>query len=107
MRNTFKATEELIGKYINRYLWTDVQPVGKIIGIKSKSIVIVQRVVAGENLNKMEFIAGGFSAHCPNNHSQKYEFFETEEVFEVRLSKQYLKQCRIDRLPHNFYDYNF
>ena len=54
------VTADLIGKYVNRCLWSDVDPIGKIVGIKGKYIALIQPVVASENKTKMEFIAGGF-----------------------------------------------
>ena len=32
-KEKFQVTEELIGKYINQVLWSDINPVGKIVGI--------------------------------------------------------------------------
>lgn len=107
MKNTFQTTQDLVGKYINRYFWSDIDPVGKIVAVKSKTTVVVQKVVASENQQKMDFVTGGFSAHCVNQWRQFYEFTELDETFEVRLSKQYLKQCGIDAKPRKFYDYNF
>jgi hypothetical protein len=110
MKNThLENKEELIGQYLNRVLWSDVDPIGKIVGFRGKFIALVQRVEAGENLTKMEFYAGGFSAHCPNNWSQRYEYRETEEVFEVSLSKSSMKKnfIQIGPNPRKHYDYNF
>lgn len=107
MKNKHINTPDLIGKYLNRYLFSDVLPVGKIIAIKTKTIVIVQRIVQSENKQKMNFQVGGFSAHCDNNYSQHYDYKTTTEIFEIRLSKQYLKTVRIDDKPLYFYDFNF
>jgi len=107
MKNKHTNTPDLIGKYLNRYLYTDVIPVGKIIAIKTKTIVIVQRVIPSENKTKMNFEIGGFSAHCNNNYSQDYNYTTTNETFEIRLSNQYLKTVRIDNKPIYFYDFNF
>jgi len=104
-----EVNNELIGKYINRVLYSDVDPVGKIIAIKGKTKVIIQPVKAGENKVKMEFIAGGFSAHCVNQGYQEYDFFETGEPFMVSLSKTSLKNrfWSINERPRKYYDYNF
>ena len=104
-----EVNSELIGKYINRVLWSDVDPVGKIIAIKGKTKVIIQPVDAGENKVKMEFVAGGFSAHCLNQSAQEYDFFEKGETFEVSLSNSSLKErfWRINEHPRKWYDYNF
>jgi hypothetical protein len=106
MRASFSTSEDLIGKYINRHGYSDIDPVGKIVGIKSKTIVFVQPVVAGENKTKMEWVAGGFAGHCVNQHAQSYDFTEEGEVFEMRLSSG--DRChRISEKPIKYYDYNF
>jgi hypothetical protein len=108
-KGKFKVSEELIGKYINRSLWSDVNPVGKIIAIKSKTKVIIQPVEAGENLVKMEYIPGGFAGHCVNQREQKYEFSEFGEPFEASLSNTSMRQqfWYISEAPRKYYDYNF
>jgi hypothetical protein len=106
-RNTFTATEDMIGKYINEYLYTDVNPIGKIVGIKSKTILYVQPIEATENKTKMEFIPGGFSLHCTNNSEQKWEFKEVGEVVEMRMTVGRHDFRRISDSPRKYYDYNF
>jgi hypothetical protein len=103
------VTEELIGKYLNRVLWSDVNPVGKIVGIKGKTKVIVQPVVAGPNKAKMEYVTGGFAGHCVNQNDQHYDFIEEGNTFEMSLSNASMKKsfiCIHDH-PHKRYDYNF
>ena len=108
MANTIQATEDMVGKYLNEYLYTDVNPIGKIVGIKSKTVVLVKRVIATRDESvKLEFHVGGFSAHCSNQHAQKWHFTETDEVIPIRISKGYLRRNRIDDKPRCFYDYNF
>ena len=106
---TQNNTPELIGKYINKVLWSDVEPIGKIVALKGKYKVIVQKVEATENKTKMEFERGGFSFHCPNNHQQRYDFFETDEFIELSISESNMKKSflRIGDSPRKFYDYNF
>ncbi len=108
-KEKFIISESLIGKYINQYLWSDVNPVGKIVGVKGKTKVIIQPVVASENLTKMEFIPGGFSAHCTNMYEQRYEFREEGKVFETVLSNFRMKKAywSIEEAPNKHYDYNF
>lgn len=104
---TQNQNSQLIGKYLNRYGYTDINPVGKIIAVSGKQTVTVQRVEASENKTKMEFVPGGFSAVCMNQYAQEYDFTETEETFKVRLSKTYLKTVSVQLTPCKFYDYNF
>jgi hypothetical protein len=106
MRKRFSTSEDLIGKYINRHGYSDIDPIGKIVGIKSKTIVHVQPVVAGDNLTKLEWVSGGFAGHCVNQNEQKYEFTEEGDLFEMRLSVG--DRCnRISDRPIKYYDYNF
>lgn len=109
MKQKFETNPNMIGKYINRYLYSDVQVVGKIVGIKSKTIVEVQRLEARKDPNwKPEWIPGGFSAICLNQNSQEWIFTETDEIIELRLSEGILKRClKIQDVPVEFYDYNF
>lgn len=97
----------MTGKYLNRYGYSDVEPVGKIIGVSGKSTLIVQRVEATENTTKMEFHSGGFSANCSNNEEQKWLFVELDKIIKVRLSKALLRTHKIEDEPGKFYDYNF
>ena len=105
----FQVTNELVGKYINRVLFSDVDPVGKIVGIKGKTKVLIQPVYASENKTKMEYVPGGFAGHCTNMYNQSYEFYEADEVFEATLSKSGMKNrfWVIGDNPRKFYDYNF
>jgi len=103
------VTEELIGKYLNQVLWSDVNPVGKIVGIKGKTKVIVQPVIAGPNKAKMEYVAGGFAGHCVNQNEQHYDFFEEGNTYEMSLSNASMKKrfIRIHEAPCKHYDFNF
>jgi len=108
MKN-LQITQDLVGKYINRHLWSDVMPVGKIVGIKGKTKVLIQPVKASANKTKMEFIAGGFLAHCTNSLDQQYDFTELGDVYEIRLSKTSMnnRSWKIDDHPQKFHDFNF
>ena len=107
--NKFQVTPELIGKYINQVLWSDVNPIGKIVGVKGKTKVLIQPVEAGPNKAKMEYIPGGFAGHCVNQYDQQYDFSEVGEVFEASLSNSSMKRnfWRIGDNPRKFYDFNF
>lgn len=97
----------MIGKYINERGYSDIYPIGRIIGTRGKTIVIIQPVIATENKTKMEFISGGFAGICINQYEQDWEFEEAGKPFEARLTKGRLKQWRVEDKPRNFYDYNF
>ena len=110
-REKFQVTEELIGKYINQVLWSDVDPVGKIVGIKGKTKVLIQPVVAGDNkrMKDMNFEAGGFFGTFTNQRIQEYDFFEEGNVYEALISNTRMKKkfWHINDTPRKFYDYNF
>jgi hypothetical protein len=112
-RKTLSATPDMVGKYINRVLWSDVDPVGKIIGIKGKNTLICCRVTPSQNLtpmNELGFIAGGFVGTYVNQYAQRYEFTEDmNDIFEIRYSRSMTKDkfLHIDKSPFKFYDYNF
>ncbi|HRW21024.1 MAG TPA: hypothetical protein P5509_03545 [Bacteroidales bacterium] len=108
---SFTKNSELIGKYINRHLYTDVNPVGKVIGTRGKTILIIARVTAERDESfKPEIIPGGFAGHCTNNYSQKWKFtVHEDDTFEIRWTPGKLKKGynRISENPRHFYDYNF
>ena len=108
-KNNYEGVQGLEGKYINQHLWSDSNPVGKIISTRGKNFVTIQPVEASENKTKMEFVVGGFSAICLNDSQQQYDFVEVGEPFEVRLSKSQLanKYWAIEDAPYKHYDFNF
>lgn len=109
-RTTLTATPDMVGKYINQCLWSDVNPVGRILAIKGKNTLVCCRVTAGENLEKMQYVSGGFAGHCVNMHDQRYEYTEhVDDIFEVRYSNAMRKQkyYHVMDYPCKFYDYNF
>jgi hypothetical protein len=105
------VSTDLIGKYINQYLWSDVNPVGKIIAIKGKTKVLIQRVEAGENkrMKDMTFVQGGFVGTYIDQYKQDYDFQEQGEPYWATLSKTGMKRrfWSIADAPCKFYDYNF
>jgi hypothetical protein len=105
-----EASEHLIGKYVNQVLWSDVNPIGKIVAIKSKTKLVLARVEAIANVTKMQFEPGGFSAHCSNNNAQKWLYAVDEnDLFEVSYSWTNFKKSfyRVENAPYKFYDFNF
>ncbi len=102
-------SQDLIGKYVNQSLYTDINPVGKIIGTRGKTILIVKRVMEVKQTKEMEFISGGFAGVCTNQHEQEWTFEEVEDVFEVKMNKQWGRrgQMYIADKPRMYYDYNF
>jgi hypothetical protein len=100
--------QELIGKYVSRVLYSDVQIVGKIIAIKGKSTIVIQSMNATKQTEELDFQVGGFFAHCSNQNNQKWQFEEEQgRIEELRLGKKFDKWYSIDNFPRHFYDYNF
>ena len=99
--------EHLVGKFINHKGWSDVNPVGKIIGVRGKTILIIKKVVETKQTEELRFISGGFAGMCVNQYEQKWEFEEVDKIFELRLSKEFTRQHMIEDAPRKFYDYNF
>ena len=112
-RQVLTATSDLIGKYINRVLWSDIDPVAKIIGIQGKNTLVCCKVTASENLTpheEMNFEAGGFVGHYHEQGKQRYNFTEhNDKVFNIRYSESMRKKkfLYIHDTPSKFYDYNF
>jgi hypothetical protein len=102
----FETSNAMIGNYINQYGYSDITPLGKIVGIKSKTILYVQPIEAGENKTKMEWVSGGFAGHCVNQNEQSYDFTEVGEIVEIRMSNGD-RRNRIDNRPMKYYDFNF
>lgn len=107
MEKQTQVSAEMIGQFVNRYLYTDIKQLGKIVGIKGKSTIIISLMEASENKTKMDFVPGGFSAICLNNWAQEYDFYETGKIIEMRISKSFYKQYGIDSEPIKYHDYNF
>ena len=108
-KHNYEGVQGLEGMYINQVLFSDINPVGKIIATRGKNFVTIQPVRAGKNKVKMNFEVGGFSAICTNNMDQEYDFEEYGEAYEVRLSKSALanQYWRIQDAPRKRYDFNF
>ena len=101
--------QELIGQYVNQSHYTDITPVGKIIGVKGKKTLIIKRVIEKKQTQEMNFVAGGFAGHCTNQYDQKWTFEELEDIFEVKMNSKWGQrgQMYISDEPRMFYDYNF
>jgi hypothetical protein len=105
------STEAVIGKFVNRYFYTDVDVVGKIVDTFGKTGIIVESYTAEKDLEwKPEIIPGGFAGHCVNNRSQRWIFkpIQGGEKIRLRVSNRFKKDgFRIQDEPYKFYDYNF
>lgn len=92
-RKTFQTSEDMIGKYINRYIGSDAYPIGKIVGIKSKTTYVVQPIEAEcKNFTQLE---------------QDYDYIETGEKILIRLTTSNLERRYITNKPCKYIDPDF
>jgi hypothetical protein len=102
-------------KYANHIGWSDVTPYEVVRVISDKTIEVRSMKTERDTSVELQFIPGGFSAHCANQSKQKW-FISSDEngnVFRIRLQKTgYWKdfggnKYKLDNEPVKFYDYNF
>jgi len=101
--------------YANQIGYSDVTPYEVVRIVSDKTIEIREMDAARDESVKLDFIPGGFSAHCANQSEQKWNITSNEEnpVVRIRLSKnrgwqdKYGHRFALADAPHKFYDYNF
>jgi len=101
--------------YLNRHLWSDVQPFEVVRVISEKTVEIRQMRSTIDPAWKMESTAGGFCRHVSNQDSQRWiiESDPTAPVLRARLTKSGLWSVRgearyvANTKPEAFYDFNF
>jgi hypothetical protein len=107
------ARKPRVGDYLNQYGYSDAHPYQIIRMTASGKTAYVRAVSAERDPNwKPEMIPGGFSAHCTNNHSQKWVYGEVYgPVIAVRRNRKGWKSNHgihyASEKPQRFYDYNF
>ena len=101
--------------YANQIGYSDVNPF-EVVRIISDKTMEVRAMDAERDVSfKLEFIPGGFSAHCVNQSEQKWNITSNEEnpIVRIRLSKnrgwqdKYGRRFSLADAPRKFYDYNF
>lgn len=102
-----QSIDSLIGTFLNRIGYSDVDPIGQVIGVKGKKTLIVREVLATEQKTKLEWVAGGFSAICLNQGNQSWDFEITDNIIEIKVTKAATRQIRSNERPVKYYDYNF
>jgi len=102
-------------KYANLIGYSDVQPFEVVATSKTGKQITIREMVATIDPDfKPEFHAGGFSAHCSNQHEQRWTYQSNEGAPEIkahlrkdgRYYSAYGKHA-IQDAPRCFYDYNF
>ena len=104
-----------IQPYFNEMGWSDINPY-EVVEIRTENKVIIRAMDAELSQDwKPNFIPGGFSAHCTNQSSQKWDCKPnpTNETLTIRKNKKGqwktpdgTKFKNSDK-PVKFYDYNF
>lgn len=101
-------------KYANQYGYSDVEPFEVVRVISDKTIEVRAMDAEKDDSVKLEFHVGGFSAHCSNQHQQKWFITSNPNnpVIRIRLGKKGWKDAHGRRYgladkPCKFYDYNF
>ena len=105
-------TEKL---YAMRRGYSDVEPFEVIRVVNEKTMVIREMKAEIINFADLKFIPGGFSAHCANQHDQRWDIQPDPDGTEHTIRKHKNGTWRspsgmhhtIDTEPYKFYDYNF
>jgi len=102
-------------KFANHYGYSDVNPYEVVKVISDKTIEVREMDAERDDSVKLEFHVGGFSAHCSNQHDQKWFITSNDSnpVMRIRLSKtgvwkdKHGRRFGLSDQPVRFYDYNF
>ena len=100
--------------YANHYGYTDINPFEVVRRISDKTIEIREMQTERDESVKLEWVPGGFSAICLNDHAQKWHISSdpTAKVIRIRLGKNGWKDAHGRKFsladePVKYYDYNF
>jgi len=101
--------------YANHVGYSDITPYEIVKVISDKTLEVREMDAKLAEGQKPEFIVGGFSAHCINQHQLKYDISSNPEykVIRIRLRKNGCfyssngERFKLADEPQKFYDYNF
>jgi hypothetical protein len=101
-------------QYANHYGYTDVDPYEVVRRVSDITLEIREmNAVRGPSV-PLQFIPGGFSAHCVNQYDQKWLISTNESapIIRIRFGKNGWKdkdgrRYKLSDKPVKFYDYNF
>ena len=102
-------------KFANHYGYSDVTPYEVVRVVSDKTIEVREMDSERDTSVEMKFAVGGFSAHCMNQHEQKW-FIKSNAanpVVRIRLSTKkgwqdkHGRRFGLSEQPVRFYDYNF
>ena len=118
MRKTTKDGKFTLGEGATYRIYTDCHA-GTVIDINPAGDRFTMQFDDAKLITKMEFVPGGFSAHCMNNYAQKYEYTRNTEngteEFSLRKNGSWKRAkhpmsspgCEARPGRHQFHDYNF
>ncbi len=100
--------------------YSDTSPY-EVIRVVSDKCLEIRSMIATKNPDfKPDFEVGGFSAHCTNNHDQKWLITSDPNGHTIKVRKRKTvknygegiywnnqARYRLANEPHKFYDYNF
>jgi hypothetical protein len=101
--------------YANHYGYSDVNPYEVVRVISDKTIEVREMDAERDESVNLEWVPGGFSAHCLNQRDQKWHIKSNpvNPVIRIRLSAKkgwqdkYGRRFGLSDQPVKFYDYNF
>jgi hypothetical protein len=104
-----------MNKFANHLGYSDINPYEVVRVVSDKTIEVREMDAERDPTWTPEFIPGGFSAHCTNQHSQRWIITSNPEnrVVRIRLSKNGFwksadgRKFHLGDEPVRFYDYNF
>ena len=101
-------------EFANHHGYSDVNPFEVIRVISDKTLEVREMEASRDTSVKLDFEAGGFSAHCLNQSEQKWLIASdpSKPVIRIRFGKLGWKDAHGRRFslsdhPRKFYDYNF
>ena len=101
-------------KYANQIGYTDVNPYEVVRVVSDKTLEVRAMNAERDESVKLNFIPGGFSAHCSNQNEQKWFITSNEDapVIRIRLNKKGWQdkggtRYSLTDAPRKFHDYNF
>jgi hypothetical protein len=108
-------TEKTMLNYANHLGYSDTSPYEIVRRVSERCIEIRPMDAVRDPAFTPEFVVGGFSAHCWNQHDQRWIISSNPEarVIRIRLHKDGCWRCKhgaryvLAVKPVKYYDYNF
>lgn len=100
-------------QYANHYGYSDVTPYEVVRVVSDKTLEIRRMAVTRDESVALEFVPGGFTAHCANQNAQRWTISSdpTARVERIRLTKKgwhgAMGSFKVEAEPVKFHDYNF